>query len=888
MLGHYVAIALRNLRRAPFTALINVATLALGLVAFVAAYAVVSYWSHSDRHFANADRTYVVTASLALRDGSISTGNMPQTNELYQKYMRLEFPEFQAIVRANPWSKTASITADGRRARVVAVAVDPEFLDIFDLPFISGDPRTALATPDGVLLSEAAAVRLYGTREVVGRTITLGGNRIDATVKGVIGTIPEPSHIGSSRSASLNFEMIAPWDLYDRLRQSFNTPPTPPAAKPSDASATPASATGTQPGPKDKAATDKAAKSGADAPDAAPPETQPQQQNENWLGGYCCTTYALLRRDSHVSGATLNARMRDFVTHHMSPEQLKLASVEAGLVPLSGMMVTQLDAQLLGGSRGAISITTLLLGLGSLVLLVACVNYANLATARATRRAREIGLRKVIGARRSQLVAQYLLEAGVLTCAALLVAIGVVAALARPVYDAIGIDMRIGTFGDAGFWLFIAALLVVVTLLGGAYPAFVLSRARPIEALRIGRVRLGPRFASTLLVGAQFTAASFLLIVVIIMYAQNSALARTGLGATRDQQLVIENFAPVSGVDGELLRGELERLPQVKSVTAMTSTPWGDNVNLNLLSRSPEETATPITAFQNNVGYEFFATLDIPVLAGRVFDRAHNDLPPQNRDRNAPGPAQPINVVIDRVLARQLGFASPSAAVDQTVYFPGVLGERAQPYQIIGVVQNHPLYLRGLGATSNIYELAQGAGLTSVVVRLSSDDISGGVAAVEAAWRKISPQAPLQRRFLDDLFNENFEKFARLSQVFVGLTAFAFFISIIGLFGMAVQVAGRRIHEIGVRKSVGARKSQIVLMLLRDFSRPVLIANLIAWPLGYLAAQTYLRVFIQRIPITPLPFVASLAIVLVIAWAAVGSQAWRAARANPATVLRFE
>ena len=192
MLGHYIAIALRNLRRAPFTALINVATLALGLVAFVAAYAVVAYWSNSDRHFANASRTYVITASLALRDGSISTGNMPQTNELYQKYMRLEFPEFEAIVRANPWSKTASVTADGRRTRVVAVAVDPEFLDIFDLPFISGDPRTALATPDGVLLSEAAAVRLYGTRDVLGRTITLGGNRIDATVKGVIGTIPEP------------------------------------------------------------------------------------------------------------------------------------------------------------------------------------------------------------------------------------------------------------------------------------------------------------------------------------------------------------------------------------------------------------------------------------------------------------------------------------------------------------------------------------------------------------------------------------------------------------------------------------------------------------------------------------------------------------------------
>ena len=558
-------------------------------------------------------------------------------------------------------------------------------------------------------------------------------------------------------------------------------------------------------------------------------------------------------------------------------------------MPLSGMMVTQLDAQLLGGSRGAISITTLLFGLGSLVLLVACVNYANLATARATRRAREIGMRKVIGARRSQLVAQYLLEAGVLTAAALAVAIGVVAVLARPVYDAIGIDLASGTFGDAGFWLFIAALLVVVTMLGGAYPAFVLSRARPIDALRIGRVRLGPRFASTLLVGAQFTAASFLLIAVIVMYAQNAALARTGLGTTRDQQLVIDNFGPVTGVDGELLRAELERLPQVKSVTAMTSTPWGDNVNLSLLSRSPEETSSPVTAFQNNVGYDFFATLRHPgACRPRVRPRAQRPAAAEPEPKRArPGAAHQRR---DRPGARapaRLRLRRPRPSTRPSTSQASSANARNH-IVIIGVVENHPLYLKGLGATSNIYQLAQGAGLTSVVARLAVDDISGGVAAVEAAWRKISPQAPLQRRFLDDLFNENFEKFARLSQVFVGLTAFAFFISIIGLFGMAVQVAGRRIHEIGVRKSVGARKSQIVLMLLRDFSKPVLIANVIAWPLGYLAAQTYLRVFIQRIPITPLPFFASLAIVLVIAWAAVGSQAWRAARANPATVLRFE
>jgi putative ABC transport system permease protein len=881
MLRHYLAVALRNLRRSPFTAVINVTTLALGLVAFVAAYAVVAFWDGSDRHFANVDRTYVITARLEARDGSISTGTMPQTNELYQRYLRIDFPEFEAIVRANLWNRASSITADGRGARVVAVAVDPEFLDIFELPFVAGDPNTALEGPNSLLLTRAAALRLFGTEDVLGKTVTLGGNLIDATVTGVVGEIPEPSHIGNSPSAALNFDIMAPYGLYERLRDAVNRPQAPAGSPPAAASDDPAGADGTPPA-NAAAAASGSAPANADAPaDAAP-----APRNENWLGGYCCTTYAMLKRDSALSAAAINARLRDFAARRMSPEQLRIANLEVGAVPLSSLMVTQLDAQLLGGARGVLSITTVLFALGTLVLLVACVNYANLATARATRRAREIGLRKVIGARRAQLIVQYLAEAALLSAAALAIALAVIALAAPLVYDAVGVDMRLATFGNPWFWLFVTGLLATVTLLGGAYPGFVLSRVRPIEALRIGRVRVGPKFASTVLVGAQFAAASFLLIAVIVMYMQNAALERTGLGSSRDQHLVINNFRPVTGVDSDTLLEELARLPQTKSVTQMGAAPWSDNVNLNLLARSPEVGATTQTAFQNTVGYDFFETLDIPLLAGRTFDREHNDLRPQNPNPENDRPQPTVNVVIDDVLAAQLGFPSPAAAADQLIYFPAGLGEQPQEFRVIGVVGSRPLFLRGLGATSNVYRL--GAGSQNVIVRLAAGDIGGGVAAAEATWRRLAPQAPFQRRFMDEMFNESFERFARLSQVFVGLAAFAFFISVIGLFGMAVQVAARRTHEIGVRKSVGARKAQIVGMLLRDFSKPVIVANVIAWPLGYVAAQTYLGVFIQRISLTPVPFIASLVIVVAIAWAAVGSQALRAARANPATVLRFE
>ena len=663
---------------------------------------------------------------------------------------------------------------------------------------------------------------------------------------GVLGEIPEPSHIGSSASAPLHFEIMAPVRALRAARRSGQPP--------ADAAA------GRERAPRGRGRRAAAAASGGErrgAPAAAetPADAPPPAQNENWLGNYCCTTYAMLKRDSGVSAASLNARLRDFAERRMTPEQLKMATIDVGAVPLSGLLVTELNAQLLGGASGWLSITTILFGLGALVLLVACMNYANLSTARAARRAREIGLRKVLGARRG-------CSSSRSTCsrpacsplAALAVAVGVVALIAPLVDNAVGIDMRAAIRHP---------LLAVhrraargVTLLGGAYPALVLSRVRPIEALRLGRVRIGPRFAATLLVGAQFAAASFLLIAVIVMYSQSAALVRTGAGSTRDQHLVINNFRPVTGVDGDLLRAELERLPQVKGITAMGSAPWSDNVNLNLFARSPEETTSLQTAFQNNVAYDFFTTLDIPVRRGTRLRpgaqrpcrrRAHRIPTAHRQPRDRPNPRAAARLSVPR------GSRRPDDLL------PGGLGEQAQQFRVIGVVESRPLALRGFGATSNAYTLRAGTGMQNIIVRLSADDIAGGVAAAEAVWRRLAPQAPFQRRFMDELFDENFETYARVNQVFVGLAAFAFLISVIGLFGMAIQVAGRRTHEIGVRKSVGARKMQIVRMLLLDFSKPVMIANLIAWPLGYVAAQAYLSVFIQRISVTPVPFVASLA-----------------------------
>jgi putative ABC transport system permease protein len=305
------------------------------------------------------------------------------------------------------------------------------------------------------------------------------------------------------------------------------------------------------------------------------------------------------------------------------------------------------------------------------------------------------------------------------------------------------------------------------------------------------------------------------------------------------------------------------------------------------LSRTPDESVAPAVAINNTVGYDYFKTMDYTLLAGREFD------PARGEDVRPIGPPSgtPINIVIDAALAGELGFSPPETALDQDVYFPSnqqraFANAVAQPLRIIGVVADKPLRFSGAGAKANMFFMRPDQ--PNQIVRLAKNDVAGGLAAIDALWKRLSPKTSSGRRFLDELYEENYRNFARVNAVSAALALVAIAISIVGLFSMAVQVAGRRLHEIGVRKSVGAHARQIVWMLLAQFARPVLVANVIAWPLAFFVARKYLSVFSTRIDITLWPFLASLAATVLVACAVVGGQAWRAARVSPANVLRAE
>ena len=830
MLKHYIIQALRGFWRFRITALVNLVGLSLALVCFIVTYLFLdSLLRSGDRQFKNASRTYALTQELWTTPTNRMIPAFPQVAPGTAKYLHADLPGLEAVARAINLGPLAAAT-DNRSAYLFATAVDSDFLKIFDLKALEGELPGALAAAHGAVITQSAALRLFGTSKVVGRSLLLQ-NRSEVMINAVIDALPAGSHMGDSEASQSRFDLLVSMNLLKALQStSFGV--------------------------------------------MADPDTAQWQ----W-GVDTYWTYVLLPADGSVTLAQLQETLRAFPARHVPKEEM--ISV-FGAVPLAHVRLATLDA--FAGSH-SISLTTGPFLLDLLILIIACLNYANLTVAIATTRAREVGMRKVLGASQPHLVRQYLVEAALLGGVALaLVLIG--AALAVPALDrAFALELQLSSLLQPGLWGLVILLLALVSLVGGAYPALVLSRVRPVESLRGATVRAGPRFVPTVLVGVQFAAASFLLVVSMLMSAQNRVLQRAGIHPDRDPVIVINNDIRQLGLPFETLRNELLRDPRVKFVSGALTMPWNSGGAHQNISRSPDASSATPVSMMNTVFYGFFPTLGINILAGRDFDRGHAD----EFSWDSQEQKGVASIIIDRALLHQLGWTRPEQAVDQTIYLvsPWDTKMPGRPMHVVGVVDNGYPRLVGPNADSNAY-LLNAVGASVPFVRIAHDDIPGALAHVDAVWNTLVPKAPVRRYFMDELFNSAYETFARVSTVLTGLSAFAFIIAVLGLIGMAIHITSRRLREIGIRKTLGASVRGVVLMLLFDFSKPVLIANVLAWPLAFLAGRLYFNLFMERATLSPWPFVLSLGITVAIAWLAVGAQAVGAAVVKPATVLRLE
>jgi putative ABC transport system permease protein len=526
-----------------------------------------------------------------------------------------------------------------------------------------------------------------------------------------------------------------------------------------------------------------------------------------------------------------------------------------------------------------IPVIEVILLLSFLVLIVACVNYTNLATAQSLGRSREVGMRKTMGAGQQQLLAQFLVESLVIAAIAMLIAIAVLEVLIPLFNNATGKALALNYLTTLP-WL--VTTTAVVGLLAGLYPAWLITRASPIDALRDSarKGRKGSRMRA-FMIGAQFAISAFMLALVAIVYMQNEKVKESSYIFPRSEIYTLDRLN-VDSIQERLntLRHELESLPNVDSVAFSSQVPYEQNNSSTSVSQLPGDEAGEFSLQYMSMTPEFLETYDIQLLAGRQLSRdIANDAETED--------SEVVNVIVNEMLLDQLGIASPEAAINERFYNYDDEEGSVPEYVIVGVAPTQNI--TGLfNAEKPWMYVWQTDYIRIGSVRITGGNIMDSVEQIEAAWDSVIPDYPMQGRFLDETFDDVYNVLKYMNASLAGFAFIALSLALIGLFGLAAFMATQRTKEIGVRKVLGANSLQIARLLVWQFSTPVLWALAIAIPGAYFASSLYLNFFADRIESPILILVIAGAVAVMLAWGTVAGHAIRIARANPIHALRYE
>ena len=527
--------------------------------------------------------------------------------------------------------------------------------------------------------------------------------------------------------------------------------------------------------------------------------------------------------------------------------------------------------------NGSIALVYAFAAIAVLILGLACINFMNLATAQATQRAKEVGVRKSLGAHQGQLIGQFIGESVIVALLALGLSLGLVAYLLPFFSELMGVPLDFAP-ADGPLLAKLLLLAIAVGIVAGSYPAFYLASFKPALVLKgnISRGSAGALLRKSLVI-LQFAIAAILIVATGVIYQQMQLARDLDLGYDRGNLVKIDRV----GERFKTLRTQLRASPDIDYVVQSHVVPT-ESPRSPSLARLPGNDNGRINIVNNFVSYNFFKAFDIQLVAGRVFnrkyaqDRYHEDRvnPPNSRG----------NIVINTEMARQLG-KTPEQMIGQTLLVGSV--NAPERLMVVGVVESS--YYTSIRAplTPMAYYLF-GRQLPRTTVKIKAGRTAAALRHIDATWRNIAPGVPISRSFIDDNYNAQYqseEKQAAMLGVFAGL---AIIITCLGLFGLASFTTARRIKEIGIRKVLGAGRWRICALITGEFSQLVVIANLLAWPIAYIVMRDWLSSYANRIALDPLLFLASALATLLVAWLTVGSLAVKAASGRPVNALRYE
>jgi putative ABC transport system permease protein len=815
MLRNYITIAIRNLNKYRFYTLVNVFGLTVGITACLIILLFVRFELSYDRFHEHADRIFRVDWELSF--GESSAYNAAVTPPMAEAIVR-DYPEVEAAARFryNGSSQFKRNAENIVESRVVYA--DNDMFKVFTIPFIGGNPQYALKEPHSMVITESCATQFFPNENALGKTL-IKDNAVLYTITGVVKDIPENSH------------------FHYRMFLSM--------------------------------------------------EGLEESKNGNWIGGPF-NTYLLLRADANpmVLEGKLPAMIEKYLLPHAGTvlglsfmddfrqggNYLKLHLRPLIDIHLYSHLRNELEA------NGDISYVYLFSVVAIFILVIACINFMNLATARSIKRAREVGIRKVMGSTRSNLTIQFLAESIILSVIAFVLALGLTD-LVLPVFNVITEMHLTIPYADMTLGLSLAAMAVIVGIAAGLYPGFVLSAFKPVQVLK-GKLNTatGSSFLRSGLVVFQFGLSTFLIIATMAVHSQMEFMRNRKLGFNKEQVIRMKDVRNA----GEKLIVFKEQMSSNNLIMGGTISSYfpgpGSARNTPLAWRYGSvplpENASNIEKW--TVDYDYVPTLGIEIQSGRNFSREF--------------PSDSAGVILNETAVRRLGL--PTDPVGQKISLfrenPDGSQNRNQTdtWTIIGVIKdfNFESLREGVAPLGLFF----GNSMGSVAFRYETDNTQQVIKALEENWKKIAPNEPFHYSFLDEDFQRLYTTEKKLGRIFILFSGLAIVIACLGLFALTAFTAEQRTKEIGIRKVMGASVSNIVLLLSKEFSKLIILGFVVAAPLASFGIHWYLERYAYKTEISPFIYVGAGLFAFFLAWVTMSFQSIKAARSNPVDALKNE
>lgn len=817
MLKNYFTIAIRNLRKHQFYTLINVVGLSLGVaICFIILLFVFNEVSY-DRHHTKADRIYRIKSEINFGGNHL---NMTYGPAPLAATLASDFPEVEAAVRFRERGSYLVKRYDENIKENKVIWTDKDFFKIFSVPVLAGNADKALSEPNSIAISKTIADKFFPNENSVGQTLILD-NQYTVKVTAVYEPMPATSHF--------HFDILISLEGLEEAKRTV------------------------------------------------------------WYSNNF-QTYMLLREGA--SAQTLESKFPKLIVERIMPQLMELLGsdftiekfkeagnkIEYSLQPLTDI---HLNSSLQGEFEPNfdVSYVYMFIAIALFILLIACINFMNLSTARSANRAKEVGVRKVMGSYRSHLVRQFLTESILLSVVSFILAL-MLSYLLLPVFNDLSDRTLIIPFSNSMMYVWLIMAAIVVGLMAGVYPSFFLSAFNPVNVLK-GNVSLGMKsgFIRSSLVVFQFTISIFLVIGTLAVVRQLNYIQNKKLGFIKDQVIMVDDTYALGNKDivfkEELLKNSAMLSATISGYLPVSGTWRNDNP---WWAEGKSATQENMVSIQNwGVDYDYIKTLGMTVVDGRDFSR---DFP---SDSSA--------VILNEAAAKAFGFTDKVVGSRIATFGDGDGGQpdskNLQMLTVIGVVENFHFQSLKENVSPVMMFLGNNKG-GHISFRFESKNTQEVIQLMESKWKELAPGQPFSYSFLDERFGKMYSSESRLASVFGVFAALAVIIACLGLFALTSFTTQQRSKEIGIRKVLGASVSSILIMLSKDFGKLVLISFVLAAPIAWYGIDWWLKDYTYKTEIGIGVYLISGLSAFALAWLTMSFQSFKAASSDPVKSLRSE